>query len=191
MAAILIEPSTAALVLIDLQAGIMGIEATPRTVKETLTTCVRLAEACRKAGVKVFLVRVDIGDFQNILADRPSRPAGAPKPPASASVLVPEIGPAEGDIVITKKQWGAFYGTELDLQLRRRGLRTVILGGIATNFGVESTARDAMELGYDLVFAEDAMTSIGAGSHQFAINTIFPKMGRVRATDEIIAGLHP
>jgi nicotinamidase-related amidase len=188
--ALLIEPSAAALVLIDLQAGIMGVEATPRTVKDTLATCIRLAEACRKSGVKVFLVRVDIGDMQNIVADRPSRAAGAPKPPPSASVLVPEIGPAEGDIVITKKQWGAFYGTELDLQLRRRGLRTVILGGVATNFGVESTARDGMELGYELVFAEDAMTSIGEGAHQFAIETIFPRMGRVRSTDEIIAGLH-
>lgn len=189
MASISIVPANSALVLVDLQAGIMGVEGSPRSVKDTLATCIRLAEACRKAGIKVFLVRVDIADFQNIVADRPSRAPGAPKPPASASILVPEIGPMEGDIVITKKQWGAFYGTELDLQMRRRGVRTVILGGVATNFGVESTARDGMELGYELVFAEDAMTSIGAGTHQFAIENIFPRMGRVRSTDEVIAGI--
>ncbi len=167
----------------------MGIEGSPRTVKETLATCIRLAEGCRRAGVKVFLVRVEIGEVPNGVADRPFRPPSAPKPPAAASELVPEIGPVPGDFVITKKQWGAFYGTDLDLQLRRRGLRTVILGGIATNFGVESTARDAMELGYELVFAEDAMTSTGAGLHQFAIESIFPRMGRVRMTDDVIHGL--
>ena len=63
--------------------------------------------------------------------------------------------PAPTDLVITKRQWGAFHGTELDLQLRRRGIRCIVLGGIATNIGVESTARAALELGYELVIAED------------------------------------
>jgi nicotinamidase-related amidase len=91
--------------------------------------------------------------------------------------------------VIFKRKWGAFYGTDLDLQLRRRGLKTIVLCGIATEFGVESTARDAYERGYEQVFAEDAMTGRSAESHANSITHIFPRMGRVRSTEEIVAAL--
>ena len=91
--------------------------------------------------------------------------------------------------MILKRQWGAFYGTDLDLQLRRRGLATIILCGVATEFGVESTARDAYERGYEQVFACDAMTGRTAESHANAVERIFPRMGRVRRTEEIIAAL--
>ena len=84
---------------------------------------------------------------------------------------------------------GAFYGTDLDLQLRRRGLKTIVLCGIATEFGVESTARDAYERGYEQVFAEDAMTGRSAEGHANSITHIFPRMGRVRSTEEIVAAL--
>ncbi len=72
------------------------------------------------------------------------------------------------DLLITKRQWGAFHGTPLDQLLRRRGIKTIVMGGIATNFGVESTARAAIEQGYAVVFAEDAMTTMSAEMHQFA-----------------------
>lgn len=84
---------------------------------------------------------------------------------------------------------GAFYGTDLEQQLRRRNIRTIILGGIATNFGVECTARSAFDRGYQLVFAEDAMSSVSAEAHQFSVDTIFPRMGRVRSTAQIITAL--
>lgn len=84
---------------------------------------------------------------------------------------------------------GAFYGTDLDLQLRRRGLKTIVLCGIATEFGVESTARDAYERGYEQVFAEDAMTGRSAESHANSVTHVFPRMGRVRSTAEIVAAL--
>jgi nicotinamidase-related amidase len=67
------------------------------------------------------------------------------------------LGKRDGDIEVTKRQWGAFYGTDLELQLRRRGIDTIILCGISTNIGVESTARNAWELGFNLVIAEDAV----------------------------------
>jgi nicotinamidase-related amidase len=92
-------------------------------------------------------------------------------------------------IAITKRQWGAFYGTQLDLQLRRRGIKTIVIAGIATNFGVESTARDAFERGYALVFVEDAMAGLTEGAHAFAISTIFPRIGRVRSTEELLKSL--
>ena len=109
--------------------------------------------------------------------------------PPDWSDLLPELGSSPSDTVILKRQWGAFYGTDLDLQLRRRGLTTIILCGIATEFGVESTARDAYERGYELVFAEDAMTGRTAESHANAITHIFPRIGRVRRTGEIVAAL--
>ena len=189
MPALAINPSTAALILVDLQRGVVSRQTSPHSVKATVDTASKLADACRKAGITVFLVRVDVSDFQRIVADTPMRAPDAPPPPPSASEPLPEVGPKEGDIVITKKQWGAFYGTELDLQLRRRSIRTIIIGGIATNFGVESTARTAMELGYELVFVEDAMTSLGAGAHEFAVQTIFPRMGRVRSASEVTAAI--
>lgn len=94
-----------------------------------------------------------------------------------------------GDILIAKRQWGAFEGTSLDQQLRRKGIDTIILGGIATNMGVESTARAAQDIGYNLVFAEDAMASVTAEWHEFAVKNIFPRMGRVRSIEQIIAAL--
>ena len=82
--------------------------------------------------------------------------------PPDWSEFIPEIGHASTDIVIAKKQWGAFYGTDLELQLRRRGMDTIVLCGIATDYGVESTARFAYEFGFQQVFAEDAMSSMSA-----------------------------
>jgi nicotinamidase-related amidase len=82
-----------------------------------------------------------------------------------------------------------FYDTGLDQQLRRRRVRTILLGGIATNIGVESTARAAFDMGYELIFVEDAMSSISAEAHQFAVKHIFPRMGRVRSTQEVVAEL--
>jgi nicotinamidase-related amidase len=90
-----------------------------------------------------------------------------------------------GDILVTKRQWGAFHGTELDLQLRRRGIQTIVLGGVATNMGVESTARQAWEHGYAVVLAEDAATTFSAEMHAFAFEHIFPRLSRVTKADEI------
>lgn len=114
--------------------------------------------------------------------------SGGPRDP-DWDLLAPDLGHDERDIRITKHQWGAFYGTELDLQLRQRGVRTIVLGGIATNFGVESTARDAYERGYSLVFVEDAMAGITADAHTFARETIFPRLGRVRTTQDVFDAL--
>jgi nicotinamidase-related amidase len=112
---------------------------------------------------------------------------GAGNPPAGWDEIVPELGPREGDLVITKRQWGAFYGTALDLQLRRRGINTIVLGGIATNFGVESTARDAYERGYAQVLVEDAMSSMTAEMHAFPVANIFPRFGLIRSTEQVLA----
>jgi len=92
-------------------------------------------------------------------------------------------------VVITKGQWGAFYGTDLDPRLRRGGLDTIVLTGVATTYGVESTARFAYEYGYQQIFAEDAMADLSKEAHDNAINLVLKRLGRVRKTSEILQAL--
>jgi nicotinamidase-related amidase len=135
----------------------------------------------------VFLVHV-VSTPETALKVNSDQSFNRPSPlPPGWSDFVPEITPVPSDVVIAKKQWGAFYGTELELQLRRRKMDTIVLCGISTDFGVESTARFAYEYGFQQVFAEDAMSAMSAEQHNAAVNFIFRRMGRVRTTDEILA----
>ena len=181
--------ASTALVLIDLQNGNMARELAPYSSQQVLGNCVLLAQEMRSRGAMVVFVRVLLNELQSGPADAPLRPADAPPTPPDASQFAPEAGVEATDVVITKRQWGAFYGTELDQLLRRRGIKTIILGGIVTNIGVESTARAAHDLGYALVFAEDAMSGISAEAHDFACNNTFRIMGRVRKTGDVIDAL--
>ncbi len=178
------DPKTTAIVMIDLQHGIIARPLAPHTSDEVLRNAVLLTNALRKKGGTVVFVHVLINELLNLPADSPRSNAG-PLPP-NACDLVPAAGVQPGDLVVTKRQWGAFYATDLDQQLRRRRIRTIVLGGISTNFGVESTARAAFDRGYELVFAENAMSSVSAEAHHFSVNNIFPLMGRVRSTEEIV-----
>ncbi len=138
-----LDPKTTALVLIDLQRGIVNRPAAPRSGVEVVQNAARLAGEFRAAGASVALVTVafhpDARDRLDVPVDAPQQFNPGALPPDWAE-LTPEIGPQPGDLLIIKRQWGAFFGTELDLQLHRRGVRTIVLGGIATNFGVESTS---------------------------------------------------
>lgn len=189
MTAVQVDAKSTALVLIDLQNGIMGRTLLPHSANDVVKHAAQLAGAVRAKGGTVVYVRVDVSDVLHLPADAPTRDPNAPPPPASASELVADSGYQAGDLLITKRQWGAFYGTGLDQQLRRRGVRTILMGGVATNFGVESTARVAYDRGYELIFVEDAMTSMSAEMHQFAVQSIFPRMGRVRLAEEVIQAL--
>ena len=160
--------------------------------KDVIANAAKLAKAFRDNQMPVFLVRVlTSADGKDRLAPivDGENPWGNRKMPADWSDIVPEMGPEENDFIITKKQWGAFYGTELDLQLRRRKIDTIVLCGIATNIGVESTARFAFEYGYQQIFAEDAMAGRNAEEHNFTVKTTFPRMGRVRKTEDVLAAL--
>ncbi|GAA3011463.1 hydrolase [Kitasatospora albolonga] len=181
-----ITPDTA-LVLIDLQQGILAMP-TAHDSGEILKHGVRLAEGFRARGLPVVLVRVgwhpDGGDLP-----LPGDGFTPSLPPAGFSELSPALGPAEGDILVTKRHWGAFTGTELDLQLRRRGVRHIVLAGISTSIGVESTARSAWELTYRLTFVTDAMTDLDGDSHVHSTTKIFPRIGHIATTDEVLAAL--
>ncbi len=183
---LVIDKSKTALVVIDLQKGVTALPSRPHTAQEVIANAAELVNAFRKNNMPVFLVHVQMTNetMLNVISDQTfSRPQ-----PASSdwTEFVPELTPTPSDVVITKRQWGAFYGTDLDLQLRRRKIDTIVLCGISTDFGVESTARFAYEYGYQQIFAEDAMASRSDEQHNAAINFIFKRIGRVRKTDEIL-----
>lgn len=188
--ALTLDPASTALVLIDLQKGIVARDTAPHAAADVVANAVRLAERFRGVGAPVILVRVS---YAADLSDALAPPVDTPPPASTRSAdwdqVVPELGPREGDLVVTKRNWGAFYGTDLELQLRRRGVRTIVLGGIATNFGVESTARDAYERAYAQVIVEDATSALSAQAHAFAFTTIFPRFARIRSTEQVLAAL--
>lgn len=184
----IINPERTTLVLIDLQQGITAGEIKPNSASDIVARASRLAAAFRAAGV---LVTIVIVDFHRGFPDAPDRPCDMPTqrdpkgPSPHFAALDPGLVTDEGDLRIVKRQWGAFHGTELDLQLRRRGIDTIVLAGIATNMGVESTARDAWERGYTLLFVENAMGSFSDEMHGFALKHIFPRLGFVRDTEQV------
>lgn len=192
MQSLQIDPEHTALVVIDLQMGIVAGATEPHAPAAVVAQAARLADACRARGAFVVLVRVDVApdrrDALRPIVDAPTPWTQGDRPHGHADI-VPELGPKDGDHVVTKRQWGAFYGTDLDLQLRRRGIDTIILCGISTSIGVESTARSAFEHGYQQIFAEDAMAAREAVEHQHALTHVFNRMGRVRSTGEILDAL--
>ena len=185
-----LDPEHTALVVIDLQKGIVGMPAGPHDTASVVARAAALAETCRARGVFVVLVHVGPSpDGRDGLRPVVDQPAAWSSPPPGWDEIVPELGPRDGDHVVRKRQWGAFYGTDLDLQLRRRGIGTILLCGISTNVGVESTARDAYERGYQQVFVEDACSARAAEDHAFVFRTVFPRIGRVRQADEVMRAL--
>jgi nicotinamidase-related amidase len=176
-----------ALVLVDLQNGILGVP-TARPIPDVIANAARLATAVRARDLHVVLVRVLPPFGADALDGHVDRPRPAGDLPAGFADIVPELAGHEGDLVVTKRQWGAFYGTDLDTRLRRRGVTGIVMGGVATAFGVDTTARNAYERGYRLTFATDAMSD-AAESHEFCVNTVFPRIGQTGTSDEILAKL--
>jgi nicotinamidase-related amidase len=186
-----IDKGGTALVVIDLQKGIAAMPFQPHAAATVTGNASMLADAFRKNDMPVFLVHVVASEADRLkpIADQQPWSASGQQRPKDWADIVPELGPKENDIVIAKKQWGAFYGTELDLQLRRRGLSTIVLCGISTNGGVESTARFAYEYGYQQIFAEDAIAARSTEEHNNTLNYTFKRIGRVRSTEQILTAL--
>jgi len=183
-----IDPRVAALVLIDLQKGILANALAPTTADELLQRSQALAERFRAAQSTVVLVNVAFAaDRSDMLHQRVDQPPLVPAGgfPVGWNEFPPGLM-QPGDLTITKRQWGAFYGTELDLQLRRRGIRTLVLGGVATHIGVESTARQAYEYGYELLIVKDATASSVAEGHEMSMKHILPRLARLVQSGDIV-----
>lgn len=185
-----VDKNKTALVVIDLQKGIVGMSCEPHKAEEVIVNTSKIAEVFRSNKMPVFLVRVSMSpDMKDGLKPRSDQQMNRGQFLPDWADIVPQLGPEETDFIITKHQWGAFYGTELDLQLRRRGIDTIVLCGIATDIGVESTARFAYEHGYNQVFAEDAMSALSEEGHNNSISRIFPRIGLVRKTEDVLLAL--
>lgn len=186
MPATALDPRTA-LVVIDLQRGISAFP-TVHPFSGVVANTLRLVEAFRRAELPVVLVTVafspDGADRVRSRTEIPLRPL--PTAPEFTQ-LVPELAPKPGDILLTKRQWSAFYGTELELQLRRRHVTGIVLTGVATSIGVDTTARAAHERAYNLTFASDAITDMDPAAHDFVMTKIFPRIGEVDTTDAVLA----
>ncbi|OJI07408.1 putative isochorismatase family protein [Candidatus Micrarchaeum sp.] len=181
-----------ALVVIDLQKGIAasGRNIEPNAASEVVANAAMLAAKFRENKAPVCLVHVssiDGKDMLNPIVD--SAPNWGGERPADWDEFVPEMNAQKGDIIITKRHWGAFHGTELDLQLRRRGIKNIVLCGISTNIGVESTAREAYQNGYNQIFVEDAMGAMSREEHDATVKNIFPRIGLVRKTSDVLGML--
>jgi nicotinamidase-related amidase len=157
---------TSALVLIDLMPRIVALPLAPHSGAEVVDRCRRLAEVFRAHDRPVVLVRVERPNVTE-------QPAG--------SDLVDGLA-QPGDVVVVKHTVGAFHHTDLHEQLQRRGVDTVVLAGLVTTMGVESTARAASDHDYEVEFVADAMSGFAADEHDFTVGKIFPRFGTVRNT---------
>ncbi|WP_342227175.1 hydrolase [Rickettsiella endosymbiont of Rhagonycha lignosa] len=181
-----LDPIRSALVLIDLQEGILPFAGGPHSAKQVLERAATLAQRFRAASALVFLVRVGwSADFAEAPKQLVDSPRSGPLPDNWWNIPL-TLKAQDSDIRIIKRQWGAFYGTDLEMQLRRRGIQTIVLGGISTNIGVESTARNAWELGFELVLVEDICSAQNKVQHDGSFQHIFPRIGRVCSSAEIL-----
>ncbi|GGG94500.1 isochorismatase family protein [Silvibacterium dinghuense] len=178
-----LEPN-AALIIIDLQKGITAMPVS-HPVSDVIQRSAELARAFRERGLPVVLV--------NVAGAAPGR-TSRPRPdfsqfPADFAELVPELDAQPTDHRVTKHAFGAFPGTGLDDYLRSRGVTQIVLTGVATTIGVESTARSAYDHGYHIVFVSDAMADLSAAAHTHSIENIFPRMGEIDTTETVLARL--
>ena len=177
-----LDPATA-LVVVDLQRGVIGLP-TAHPVQDVVANAAALAVAFRGRKLPVVLVTV----AGRAPGRTEARVTAFPVAPEWFE-LVPELGRDPGDILVTKYTWGAFHGTPLDLQLRRRHVTQIVLCGISTSAGVETTARSAYEHGYNVTLAVDAMTDSSIDAHRNSIERIFPRLGETGTTAEVLARL--
>jgi nicotinamidase-related amidase len=168
-----------ALLVVDLQKGIVGLP-TAHPMADVMANTVKLLGAFRQRGLPVVLINVAGGAPGRI---EQSRIRG--DMPAGWSDLVPELDRQPGDHVVTKRTWGAFTNTDLEQRLRQAGVTQVVIAGVATGAGVESTARHAHELGFNVALAVDAMTDLSAEAHDHSVERIFPRLGETGTTKQI------
>ncbi len=186
----LYDPKTTALISIDLQGFIIARPVAPHSAQQVIENTAAIAKSLKSAGGTTIFVTIGFSaDYADAVNQPTDDPAAFPQGglPAEALREPPEIAALTPDVRIAKHQWSAFYGTEMDLQLRRRGIKTVILTGIATNFGVEATIRDAFAHNYAVIAVEDAMTTFSTEMQAFACERIFPRLARVRKTANVLA----
>ncbi|MFI6173401.1 isochorismatase family protein [Nocardia sp. NPDC051052] len=177
-----------ALILIDLQKGTAAISGAPHSMPDIIARAAELADAFRAHRLPVILVRVsgapDGSDFAQGRTDAPRRTGGTR--PEGWDVIVDELAGHAEDLIVTKRNVGAFYGTDLELHLRRRGITQLVLAGVATSMGVESTVRAAHDHGYHVTLATDATTDMDEAVHRHSVDRVLPRFAETGSTAEIL-----
>jgi nicotinamidase-related amidase len=179
MAITTLDPTTALLV-VDLQKGIVGLP-TVHPIEGVIKNAVALIEAFRARELPVVLINVD-----GVPPGRSEQSRGPREFPPGFADLIPELNRQPSDHVVTKRTRGAFTHTDLEPYLRERGVTQVVVTGVATGSGVESTARHAHELGFHVALAIDAMTDMDADIHHNSVTRIFPKMAETGTTRQFL-----
>ncbi len=181
--AVTILDAQCALILIDLQQGMASMR-TAHSLPVVIANAAGLARVFRAHGLPVVLV--------NVAGGAPGRTERAPRMrefPPGWTDLLPALDRQPGDHVVTKRTWGAFCCTGLHAYLQERSVSQVVLAGVSTSAGVESTAREAYALGYNVTLAIDAMTDLSAETHAHSVTAIFPRLGQTGTTQQITAFL--
>lgn len=176
-----------ALVTIDLQNWVSALP-TVHPMDEVLDGAARLSAGFRQAGLPVIHVGVGFAaDFGDAFVPRADAPL--PQLPFAEGWDEPAaaLGVQPGDVHVVKHQWDAFFGTDLDVQLRRRGATGIVLAGVATSLGVESTARSAMSHALNVTIAADAVTDVDPNAHAASMTGVFPRLGEIDSADAILA----
>ena len=174
-----LDPKTA-LIVIDLQQGIVSFPLV-HPITEVLNNTRALADAFRSQSLPVVLVNV-----AGRAPGRTEQPGRALSFPPGWTDLLPELDRQPSDHAITKYTPGAFPKTGLEEHLRDLGVTQVVLAGVATSNGVESTARQAYENGFHVTLAIDAMTDMSMDAHDYSLRKIFPRLGETGKTQEIL-----
>lgn len=178
-----LDPVTA-LIVIDLQKGIAG-HAFVHSFAGVLEKTRSLLGAFREAALPVVLV--------NVAGRAPGRTEQGPRSNVTLAEgwtdLSPELDQQPGDLVVTKRSWGAFATTDLEEQLKARGVTQVVVTGLVTSGGVEATARQAYEQGFNVTLALDAMTDLREEAHDYSVRNVFPRIGETGSTEEIVSML--
>ncbi|HEX4195916.1 MAG TPA: isochorismatase family cysteine hydrolase [Caulobacteraceae bacterium] len=175
-----LDPNTALLV-VDLQKGIVRPPYVP-PVSEVVERAKALIGAFRARRLPVVLINVAGGAPGR--TEQPPRHSGVPA--EGFTDFIPELDPQPDDIVVTKRTWGAFASTDLEQRLKALGVTQVVVLGVATGTGVESTARQAYEAGFNVTLAIDAMTDPRPGAHDYSLGAIFPRLGETGTSQQII-----
>jgi nicotinamidase-related amidase len=169
-----------ALLVVDLQKGTVGLP-TAHPMRDVVNNAVALTKAFRKRKLPVVLINADGG-----APGRTEQPFSLRDLPANWTDLIPELDRQPSDHIVTKRTWGAFANTRLEKYLRQCGVTQVVIIGVVTSAGVESTARHAHELGFNVALAVDAMTDLNADAHYNSITRIFPRLGETGTTQQLI-----
>jgi len=203
------DPKKSALLFFDILNGYVPAAepGKPRALKPWIQNAIRLSRAGRAAGLPIFFAKGNhrpdnattaliLTDTNNSLVPWPNGEVMKPKMHVTAgdksSDVLADLEPAPEDYYIVKYRWSAFFQTYLDLALRTRGIDTVVISGGSTDVGVASTLYSARDLDYNMIVVRDACgTSHDQRAHDMLMDLVFPRMARVRTTDQVISMMQP